>query len=145
MEETVKQGLENFLDALSNSGPAIRLYSDGRATHPKRPEKRPILRRKTMRKRKVGAIAIKSFALLVVLSAAYQAMAQDATTPYPNMAPIEQYLMDRTAEIALRAAQHRSPFHAMQRSWFLDVIVSKQRAKAKWFRVCRGTFMDFRT
>src|SRR5262245_271898 len=42
-----------------------------------------------------------NFALLVVLGTAYQAMAQDATTPYPNMAPIEQYLMDRTAEIAL--------------------------------------------
>ena len=54
-----------------------------------------------MRKQKVGAIAIKSFALLVVLGTAYQAMAQDATTPYPHMAPIEQYLMDRTAEIAL--------------------------------------------
>src|SRR5262245_24741975 len=54
-----------------------------------------------MRKKKVGAIAIKSFALLVVLGTAYQAMAQHATTPYPNMAPIEQYLMDRTAEIAL--------------------------------------------
>jgi len=54
-----------------------------------------------MRKKKVGAIAIKSFALLVVLGTAYQAMAQDAMTPYPNMAPIEQYLMDRTAEIAL--------------------------------------------
>jgi hypothetical protein len=54
-----------------------------------------------MRKKKVGAIAIKSFALLVVLGTAYQAMAQDATTPYPNMAPIEQYLMDRTAEIVL--------------------------------------------
>src|SRR5262249_28775196 len=55
----------------------------------------------TMPKMKVGAIAIKSFALLVVLGTAYQAMAQDATTPYPNMAPTEQYLMDRTAEIAL--------------------------------------------
>ena len=54
-----------------------------------------------MRKKKVGAIAIKSFALLVVLGAAYQAMGQDATTPYPKMAPIEQYLMDRNAEIAL--------------------------------------------
>jgi hypothetical protein len=54
-----------------------------------------------MRKKKVGAIAIKSFALLVVLGTAYQAMPQEATTPYPNMAPIEQYLMDRTAEIAL--------------------------------------------
>jgi hypothetical protein len=59
-----------------------------------------------MRKKKVGAIAIKSFALLVVLGTAYlgtanQAMAQDAKTTYPTMAPIEQYLMDRTAEIAL--------------------------------------------
>src|SRR5262252_9723613 len=54
-----------------------------------------------MRKQKVGAIAIKSLALLVVLATACRAMAQDATTPYPNMAPIEQYLMDRTAEIAL--------------------------------------------
>jgi|SRR5215469_17123969 len=54
-----------------------------------------------MRKNKVGAIAIKNFAVLVVLGAAYHGMAQDATTAYPNMAPIEQYLMDRTAEIAL--------------------------------------------
>jgi hypothetical protein len=54
-----------------------------------------------MRKKKVHAIAIKSLALLVVLGTAYQAMAQDARTPHPNMAPIEQYLMDRTAEIAL--------------------------------------------
>ena len=60
-----------------------------------------------MRKKKVHAIAIKSFAPLILLGAAYfgsanQAMAQDATTPYPNMAPIDQYLMtDQGAEIAL--------------------------------------------
>src|SRR6266404_7720537 len=63
-------------------------------------QKRPILWRKTMHK-KIGAIVIKSFALLVVLGTAYLAMAQDAATPYPKMEPIEQYLMDRTAEIAL--------------------------------------------
>jgi hypothetical protein len=55
---------------------------------------------------KVGAIAIKSYALLVVLSTAYlitacQAMAQDAKPTFPSMAPTEQYLMDRTVEIAL--------------------------------------------
>ena len=64
-----------------------------------------------MREKKVGAIAIKSFALLVVLGMAYlsmgnlvmanQAMAQEAATSYPTMAPIEQYLMERDAEIAL--------------------------------------------
>jgi hypothetical protein len=46
-------------------------------------------------------ILIRSFAPLVVLGVAYQAMAQEAALPYPNMAPIEQYLMDRDAEIAL--------------------------------------------
>jgi hypothetical protein len=54
-----------------------------------------------MRKIKFGAIAVKSFALLVMLGTACEAVAQDAAAPYPNMAPIEQYLMDRTAEIAL--------------------------------------------
>ena len=59
-----------------------------------------------MRENKMGTIVIKSFALLVVLVAAYQTMvyqtmAQDAATPYPKMAPVAQYLMDRTAEITL--------------------------------------------
>jgi len=55
----------------------------------------------------ISAIAIKSFALLLVLGAAYQAAAQAAatpstTTPYAKMAPIDQYLMtDQDAEIAL--------------------------------------------
>jgi hypothetical protein len=57
--------------------------------------------------KKVHAIAIKSFALLVVLGTTHQAMAQAAATtspatPYSRMAPIDQYFMaDRDAEIAL--------------------------------------------
>ena len=39
--------------------------------------------------------------LLVVLAAAWQAQAQDAKTPYPTMAPLDQYLMERNAEIEL--------------------------------------------
>jgi hypothetical protein len=55
-----------------------------------------------MRKKNAGAIAIKSLALLVVLGTAHLAMAREATTPYPNRAPINQYLMtDQGAEIAL--------------------------------------------
>jgi hypothetical protein len=54
-----------------------------------------------MRKNKAGSIATMGFALFVVFGAADLAMAQEAKTPYPTMAPIEQYLMDRTAEIAL--------------------------------------------
>ncbi|MHB8218516.1 MAG: hypothetical protein ACYDDS_20790 [Candidatus Sulfotelmatobacter sp.] len=70
-----------------------------------------------MRKKKISAIAIKSFALMV-LGTAYiamsnQAMAQGATTPYSNMAPIERYLMtDQAAEIALaRSAAPESIAH----------------------------------
>src|ERR1700723_1535645 len=63
--------------------------------------------------RKMGAIAIKSFALVVVLGTAHLAMTQEATTPYPNMAPIDQYLMtDQGAEIALaRSAAPESIAH----------------------------------
>ena len=90
-----------------------------------------------MQRKNVRAIVITSFALLVVLSAAYlgvgyQAMAQEAAIPFPNMAPIKQYLMpDQGAEIAWREERRQSPFHAMQRSWFLDVMVSKRRSKAR--------------
>ena len=49
----------------------------------------------------VVAIAIKHFALLAALISASLAMAQDAKVVYPKMAPVEQYLMDRDAEIAL--------------------------------------------
>jgi hypothetical protein len=52
--------------------------------------------------KKISAIAIKGFALLVVLETVYRAMAQDAVTPYPKMAPIDQYLMTaQSAEIAM--------------------------------------------
>ena len=51
---------------------------------------------------KVRAIGIRSFALLAALGTTHQAMAQDAATHYPKMAPISQYIMpDQAAEIAL--------------------------------------------
>ena len=46
-------------------------------------------------------IGLRNFALVVVLAAVWQAQAQDAQTPYPSMAPLDQYLMERNAEIAL--------------------------------------------
>jgi hypothetical protein len=71
-----------------------------------------------MRKNKVSVIAVKSFALLLVLGTAFQAVAQAAATPsttttYPKMAPVDQYLMaDRAAEIALaRSAAPASISH----------------------------------
>lgn len=48
-----------------------------------------------------GAIAMNGVALLAALGATSPATAQGTTAKYPKMAPVEQYLMDRTAEIAL--------------------------------------------
>jgi len=45
---------------------------------------------------------VKRIALVFMLGAALHAIAQDAKTPYPSMAPLDQYLMeDRNSEIAL--------------------------------------------
>jgi hypothetical protein len=41
------------------------------------------------------------FTLVIGLSAMWMAQAQDTKTPYPNMAPLGQYLMARNAEIEL--------------------------------------------
>jgi hypothetical protein len=54
-----------------------------------------------MSRKIANAIALASFVVVVALSAAWQAQARDAKAPYPSMAPLEQYLMERNAEIAL--------------------------------------------
>jgi hypothetical protein len=55
-----------------------------------------------MRKMNIYTSAIKNLALLVVLGMVCGAMALNAKTHYPKMAPVDQYLMaDREAEIAL--------------------------------------------
>ena len=47
-------------------------------------------------------IALRSFALLMVLSSVWPAQAQDAKAEYLHMAPLDEYLMtDRNAEITL--------------------------------------------
>ena len=61
-----------------------------------------------MQNKKVGAIVVNSIALIVMFGTAWHAIAQDAKAAYPNMAPLERYLMeDRGAEIAL--AQSAAP------------------------------------
>ncbi|HTV87166.1 MAG TPA: hypothetical protein VME63_17340 [Dyella sp.] len=55
-----------------------------------------------MRKNKIGALLMNGSILLAGLGIAHMSMAQNAATPYPKMAPIDQYLMaDPSAEIAL--------------------------------------------
>jgi hypothetical protein len=55
-----------------------------------------------MNRKMVKTIVWGNFVLAAVLSAGYQIQAQDAKTPYPSIAPIDQYFItDRNAEIAL--------------------------------------------
>lgn len=55
-----------------------------------------------MNARNLKTFASLAIVLVAVFSAVWQVLAQDAnTTPYPTMAPLEQYLMERDAEIAL--------------------------------------------
>src|SRR2546427_5247481 len=57
----------------------------------------------------LSTIALGSFALVVMLGVAGQGRAQDAKAPYPSMAPLDQYLMERNAEIALARSAAPEP------------------------------------
>jgi hypothetical protein len=54
-----------------------------------------------MNRMKTAAILRATFGLMIVLGAAWPAEAQEQKSPYPSMAPVEQYMMERQAEIAL--------------------------------------------
>ena len=54
-----------------------------------------------MTRNQIRITLLSGFALVAALIASRPVAAQDVKQPYPNMAPIEQYLMDRDAEIAL--------------------------------------------
>ena len=59
-------------------------------------------RTKSMKRKTVKMIAFALFVPALALGPARHAQAQDGKTPYPSMAPLEQYLIaDRNAEIAL--------------------------------------------
>ena len=46
-------------------------------------------------------IALRSFVLMVAFGSCWQASAQGVSTKYPKMAPLDEYLMERNAEIEL--------------------------------------------
>ena len=54
-----------------------------------------------MIRNQIHSILLSGFALVGALIATRAGAAQEAKQPYPTMAPIEQYLMNRDAEIAL--------------------------------------------
>src|ERR1700739_892092 len=97
-----------------------------------------------MTRNQVRNIFLSAFVLVSVLIAAASlpAAAQDSDQPYPTMAPVEQYLMDRDAEIALArnaapdaispaAAILRPPSPMMHRSASWPVPATKPQSKEK--------------
>src|SRR5579864_9395838 len=54
-----------------------------------------------MNLKKLAVVASLSFALISTLGPTRLIQAQGDSNPYPTMAPLEQYLMDRDAEIAM--------------------------------------------
>jgi len=54
-----------------------------------------------MTRNQMHSIFLSAFVFLAALIATRPAAAQDPKQPYPTMAPVEQYLMERDAEIAL--------------------------------------------
>jgi len=52
-------------------------------------------------RKSIGENALRCFGVLVMLTVAWRVRAEDAKTPYLNMAPLDQYLMERSAEIVL--------------------------------------------
>jgi hypothetical protein len=74
---------------LNSCGPARTAGNDGHA------------KEKPMTRKSLVTVPLVSCALFFGLLVSRPANAQDAKTPYPNMAPVEQYMMERDAEIAL--------------------------------------------
>jgi hypothetical protein len=56
---------------------------------------------KRMSRNRLAVVAFMIFVLNLVSGVALRARAQENKTPYPSMAPLDQYLMERSAEIAL--------------------------------------------
>ena len=54
-----------------------------------------------MTRNQIHTIFVTAFVIVVALIATRPAAAQEPKEPYPTMAPVEQYLMDRDAEITL--------------------------------------------
>ena len=65
-------------------------------------ERNPLSQEESMKRKTLRAISSRSFALVVLLGAAWHAIAPDGNAAYPSIAPVDEYLMaDRSSEIAL--------------------------------------------
>ena len=98
-----------------------------------------------MKRETVKMMASWALALAFALSTARNAQAQDAKNPYPSMAPIEKYLMDRDAEIAL--ARSAAP-SSISRDATVVILVEKWlrnggRRQERLYLHCRARLDEF--
>jgi len=84
-----------------------------------------------MKRETVTMMASWALALALSLSTARSAQAQDAKNPYPSMAPIEKYLMDRDAEIALARSAAPPSISRDATVVILGKMATKRRSKAR--------------
>jgi hypothetical protein len=54
-----------------------------------------------MKRNSLASTVFTTFVFMVALAAAWPMQAENAKSPYPNMAPLDQYLMEQNAEVAL--------------------------------------------
>jgi hypothetical protein len=84
-----------------------------------------------MTRNQIHSIFLSAIVLVTALIATRPAAAQDAKQPYPMMAPVEQYLMDRDAEIALarsaapEAISHDASVIVLTRHGYETVVEGK--------------------
>ena len=83
--------------------------------------------------KKISAIAITGFALLVLLGCGMPGDGTECRDDVHEDGPGRPipHGGSKPPKSPWRAVQRRSPLHAMQRCWFLDGMVSKRRSKAR--------------
>jgi len=84
-----------------------------------------------MNRKIAKTFALGSYAMVVVLGVWSHAQAQDAKTPYPSMAPLDQYLMERNAEIALARSAAPQAISRDAEVLVLGGMAMKPRSKAR--------------
>jgi hypothetical protein len=76
-----------------------------------------------MNRNLVGVVTLRVFALVLMICACQPVRSQNVKASYPKMAPLDQYLMERNAEIAL--ARSAAPASISQDA---DVLILGQRS-----------------
>ena len=90
-----------------------------------------------MNKKAAETIALRTFALVIVLGAWWQAHAQKAKMPYPSKAPLDQYLIeDRDAEIAMARSAAPAAISGDAEVWVLGRHGYETAVKGKNGFVC---------